>query len=87
MMVPANLIILSVLVLDLEALVETKTQILDSVNLETNSVGPQDTYSLYKQMMEMKQHLLSSSPSPDKPATEPQILTKLKNALREGIDN
>ena len=68
-MAPASLIVLSLLVLDIEAAV-------DSVNIETNSVGPQDTYSLYKQMMEMKQHLLSDNPAP-----EPQILTKLKNAL------
>ena len=82
-MAPASLIILSVLLLDSEAAVETKTEVMDSVKIETNSVGPAETYSLYKQMVEMKQHLLSNSPSPepDKPDTEPEILTRLKNAL------
>ena len=82
-MAPAGLIILSVLVVDIEAAVavETKTEVMDSVKIETNSVGPADTYSLYKQMMEMKQHLLSSSSSADKPDPEPEILTRLKNAL------
>ena len=81
-MAPASLIILAVLVVDIEAAtgaVETKTEVLDSVNIETNSVGPADTYDLFKQMMEMKEHLLYNSPSADKP--EPKILTKLKNAL------
>ena len=72
-MAPAGLIILSVLVVDFEAAVavETKTEVMDSVKIETNSVGPADTYSLYKQMMEMKQHLLSNSSSADKPDSEP----------------
>ena len=50
-MAPAGLIILSVLVVDFEAAVavETKTEVMDSVKIETNSVGPADTYSLYKQ--------------------------------------
>ena len=81
MMAPASLIILSVLLLDSEAAAETKTEVMDSVKIETNSVGPAETYSLYKQMVEMKQHLLSNSPSPNKPDTEPEILTRLKNAL------
>ena len=82
-MAPVPLIILAVLALEaIEAAVETKTEVMDSVNLETNSVGPADTYDLYKQMMEIKQHLLSnSSSSRDKPDSEPEILTKLKNAL------
>ena len=80
-MAPTSLIILSLLVVEAieAAAVETKTEVLDSVNLKTNSVGTADTYDLYKQMMEMKQHLLYDSPSADKP--EPEILTKLKNAL------
>ena len=84
MRAPASLIILAALVVDIEAreaAVETKTEVLDSVNLETNSVGPAATYDLYKQMMEIKQHLLSNSPSTDKPDPEPEILTRLKNAL------
>merc|ERR1719219_575839 len=32
-------------------------------------------------MMEMKQHLLSNSSSADKPDSEPETLTRLKNAL------
>ena len=80
-MAPASLIILSVLLLDSQAAVETKTEVMDSVKIETNSVGPAETYSLYKQMMEMKQHLLSNSSSADKPDPEPEILTRLKNAL------
>ena len=82
-MAPASLIILSVLVVDIEAAVavETKTEVMDSVKIETNLVGPAETYSLYKQMMEMKQHLLSNSSSADKPDPEPEILTRLKNAL------
>ena len=80
-MAPASLIILSVLVVDIEAVVETKTEVMDSVKIETNSVGPAETYSLYKQMMEMKQHLLSNSSSADKPDSEPETLTRLKNAL------
>ena len=81
-MAPASLIILSVLVVEAieAAAIETKTEVLDSVNIETNSVGPADTYDLYKQMMEMK-HLLYNSPSADKPDSEPEILTRLKNAL------
>ena len=82
-MAPAGLIILSVLVVDFEAAVavETKTEVMDSVKIETNSVGPAETYSLYKQMMEMKQHLLSNSSPADKPDSEPETLTRLKNAL------
>ena len=82
-MAPASLIIiLALLAIEaIEAAVETKTEVLDPVNLETNSVGPADTYDLYKQMMEIKQHLLSNSPSANKPDPEPEILTRLKNAL------
>ena len=80
-MAPTSLIILAILVVDMESAVETKTEVLDSVNLETNSVGPADTYNIFKEMMEIKEHLLYNSTSADKPVPEPQILTRLKNAL------
>ena len=50
-----------------------------TTNTETNSVGPADTYTLYKQMMEMKNQLLLNSTSIEKP--EPETITRLKNAL------
>ena len=44
MKAPTSLLILAVMVVDIESAVETKTQV-----LETNSVGPADTYNLFKQ--------------------------------------
>ena len=46
---------------------------------ETNSVGPMDTYTLYKQMMDMKNRLILNSTSIEKP--EPETITRLRNAL------
>ena len=42
-------------------------------------VGPPDTYSLYKEMMEMKQLLGDNSTIPS--TSEPETITRLKNAL------
>ena len=46
---------------------------------DTNLVAPADSYSLYKQMMEMKQQLLVNSTTMEKP--EPETITRLRNAL------
>ena len=72
-MAPTSLIILAILVVDMESAVETKTEVLDSVNLETNSVGPADTYNIFKEMMEIKEHLLYNSTHPLRFLTNPPL--------------
>ena len=61
--------------------VEAKTQVSEATKLEssTNAVNPSDSYSLYKQLMEVKAQLTGSSS--DSQTKEPAAVTTLKSAL------
>ena len=70
------------LLVSVEAALEAKAEVLEATRIsetESNLVGPPDTYSLYKEMMEMKQLLGDNSTIPS--TSEPETITRLKNAL------